>query len=499
MSSLVNLVIPAAGAATRLRPLSSNTSKVMVRVNGKPCLDYILEQANKMAEIAQVVVVDGKFDDIRNYCEVAHPEVTFVKQPSLDGPRDAISLGLNALDNQDIPVVVWLGDAIILEEDLPFGEDFLLTKEVTDHSAWCMWNGNEFFNKPSTSIPDSAALVGMYSFAYTKGATTAFGSVDGYEISDALEFYSSNYKRVNTNKWYDIGDLPTYYKTCAELLNLKSRYFNNMEFNHELGILTKSPDYHNKESVQTLAAEIEWYGKLNEEQQCFVPRVFKSGSDSQLKMSFESGTLLSDLMLYENLSESAWEYILDKVFTIKTKYFNSRSTDDEFNSKFDEYSNEVWIKKSVSRLEGSEFFDASTSHELMTMARDVMMNTHPIDCMHGDLHFGNILYNQQTDQIKFIDPRGRYGSFSGTQGDNMYDWAKLAHDLYHGYNAMVSNTPKNNMVKDLFISKLKEYNIPIEPVLNGGLILIATCIPLHSDDPARQKRFADYVKGYLND
>jgi UTP-glucose-1-phosphate uridylyltransferase len=60
----INLVIPAAGAATRLRPLSSYTSKAMVRVNGKPCIDYILEHANRMTNVAQVVVVDGKYDDM---------------------------------------------------------------------------------------------------------------------------------------------------------------------------------------------------------------------------------------------------------------------------------------------------------------------------------------------------------------------------------------------------------------------------------------------------
>ena len=58
-----NLVIPAAGSATRLKPLSSNISKVMVRVNGKPCLDYIVEAVNGSVE--EIVVVDGKFDDIR--------------------------------------------------------------------------------------------------------------------------------------------------------------------------------------------------------------------------------------------------------------------------------------------------------------------------------------------------------------------------------------------------------------------------------------------------
>ena len=53
-----NLIIPAAGAATRLRPLSSNTSKVMVRVNGKPCLDYIIEAVNgEVDEIMEFLII----------------------------------------------------------------------------------------------------------------------------------------------------------------------------------------------------------------------------------------------------------------------------------------------------------------------------------------------------------------------------------------------------------------------------------------------------------
>ena len=134
-----NLIIPAAGAATRLRPLSSNTSKVMVRVNGKPCLDYIIEAVN--GDVDEIVVVDGQFDDIREYCKIKHPKVKFATQPKLKGPRDAIKIGMDALENNFNPVVVWLGDAIILEKGLPFGHDFLLTKRVEDQSAWCMWDG----------------------------------------------------------------------------------------------------------------------------------------------------------------------------------------------------------------------------------------------------------------------------------------------------------------------------------------------------------------------
>lgn len=493
MTSLVNLVIPAAGSATRLRPLSSNTSKVMVRVNGKPCLDYIIEQARKSAEINEIVVVDGEFNDIREYCRIKHPNVKLVKQGSLNGPRDAIRVGMEELDNPSLPVVVWLGDAIILQDDMPFGTDFLLTKQVKDHSAWCMWDGKCFYNKPSITISNASALVGLYSFEDGLKAKEAFCSSDEYDISYALEIYDMSYSNINTEKWYDIGELHSYYKTCAELLNLKSRAFNNIEYDSELGTVRKSPDYHNPHSVDTIENEKSWYDGLTQEQSLFTPRVLDTNFD--IVMSYESGTLLSDLMLYENLSYSAWEYIMDKVITVKKKFFNSRCDDSLFMVEFDELSHKMWVGKTTERLKKLELFDSNPSLyvSLIETANKCYQSCKPISGMHGDLHFGNILYNQQTDQLKLIDPRGSYGSFRGVYGDDLYDWAKLAHDLYHGYGAMVANVKHNQEVKEIFINKLKENDLPVDLILAGGLLLIATCIPLHYDDAERQQRFMDYV------
>jgi len=492
MNSLVNLVIPAAGSATRLRPLSSNTSKIMVRVNGKPCLDYIVEQARKTANINEIVIVDGQFDDVRDYCSVKHPDIKFVKQGDLLGPRHAIMKGVNELSCPDLPLVVWLGDAIILEEDMPFGTDFLLAKSADDHSNWCMWDGSNFFNKPDNSIANADALVGLYSFNDGLEAKEAFNYASGYEISEALENYNAgNYTKVMTNKWYDIGELPSYYKTCAALLNLKSRAFNTMEYDPELGTVRKSPDYHDAESVTTINREKGWYKCLNQNQSMFVPRVFDTECD--IVMSYESGTLLSDLMLYENLSASAWEYIIDKLFRLKTKFFNDKCEDREFLGEFSKLSRAMWFDKTVSRIDEKNYFTSSTKDSIIAIAVECHRHSRPTSGMHGDLHFGNILYNQQTDQIRLIDPRGGYGEHEGIYGDNLYDWCKLAHDLYHGYNAMVSNVPHNQDVKDIFVRKLREYGLPVDLILGGGLLLIATCIPLHYDDSGRQERFIDYV------
>jgi len=105
---MINLIIPAAGAATRLKPLSSNMSKIMVRINGKPCLDYILEKVKQLSELNEVIIVDGIFDDIRSYCEIKYPFVKFIKQHDLRGPRDAIKLGFNELSEEALnnPTVV---------------------------------------------------------------------------------------------------------------------------------------------------------------------------------------------------------------------------------------------------------------------------------------------------------------------------------------------------------------------------------------------------------
>src|SRR6056297_2791924 len=212
----VNLIIPAAGEATRLRPLTSNTSKVMVRVNGKPTIDYILEQAYKLADINEIVVVDGALDDTRQYCEKKHPNVKFVRQEELNGPRFAIELGM----------------------------DFLLCKNVDDHSSWCMWDGNEFYNKPNQTIDNGVALVGLYSFSDGLQAKVAMSWCKGPEISEFLENYGY-FQCVMTNHWYDIGQLNTYHRTSAALLNRKARAFNNLSYDHELGTITKTPDYHN--------------------------------------------------------------------------------------------------------------------------------------------------------------------------------------------------------------------------------------------------------------
>ena len=497
----LNLIIPAAGEGTRLRPVSSNTSKTMVRVNGRPCLEYILDNFKEYD--VNLIIVDGKFDDIREYCAKRYPNASFVKQEVMDGPHAAISLGLNhpAYDAAS-PTVIWLGDTIVVDQDLPLGADFLLVKEnVADHSAWCVWNGEQFFNKPKVNIKNGKALVGVYSFESGRICRSAFRATEKCtEISEALCLLPAMAYVVAKN-WYDIGQLDAYYKTCSELLKRKARSFNRLCFNTELGVVTKSPDYSDKHSVTAIKAEIEWYRHIGFSERCFVPQYFDDlGTNSELTIRYENASLLQDILLYDDLSEGAISNILSKIFDIKEEYFNGMCTDGAFVDIFSDNVSMMWEVKTGARLcECKEFFKYEEITMLENISKNVMKHAKPIQVMLGDLHSGNILYSIHDNSVKFIDPRGEYGHDVTTCGDDIYDYAKLAHDLYWGYTAAVEDTPQCLKAKKVFVELLEEHGKNAKVILEAGLLLLATCIPLHSDDPKRQSRFAKIVKDGLNE
>lgn len=501
---MINVVIPAAGEATRLRPLTSNCSKAMVRVHGKPTIEYIVESIYKNTpDIAEIVIVDGKYDDIREWAvKSKYTNIRCVKQGSLNGPRDAIFKGIDALKDETLPLVVWLGDAIILDEDLPLGTDFLLTRKVEDHFAWCMWDGKDFFNKPTESIPNAVALVGLYSFSDGTGASYAFENTKEYDISFALEKYSRstsrNFERIETNNWYDIGDIASYHRTCAEFLTFKARAFNSFKYDPDLNVVTKIPQYTSSFAVETVMNEKKWYAGLNSKQKMFVPKVLDD--DFGLSLSYESGTLLSDLLIHEDVSNSTIDYLIEKVILAIRNHFHTPPSL-EFLKTFAENANKIWIKKTKERLYSLDLksLPEETKKFYKEVAGICMKKAMPVNAMHGDLHFGNVLYNPYNDSITFIDPRGQYGNHVGCGGDHLYDLCKLSHDLYHGYNSIVYSEVYPSYVRESFVKIIRKY-YPKEyvEIIDGGALLIATCIPLHYDNPERQKLMKEYVIEYAN-
>ncbi len=86
-------VILAAGAGTRLRPLTLDIPKAMIPVNGKPMLQIIIEQLKTVGVTEIVIIVHYLKDKIINYFGDGSKlgiKITYTEQKEMKGTADAV-------------------------------------------------------------------------------------------------------------------------------------------------------------------------------------------------------------------------------------------------------------------------------------------------------------------------------------------------------------------------------------------------------------------------
>ena len=109
--AITTAVVPVAGLATRLRPLSRGVPKGLLPVAGRPVVQHVVDELAACG-IERVVLVTGRGRAAfaAHFAESAGPEVVCVDQREPLGLGDAI---LRAAPMLDGPFVIALGDALL--------------------------------------------------------------------------------------------------------------------------------------------------------------------------------------------------------------------------------------------------------------------------------------------------------------------------------------------------------------------------------------------------
>lgn len=116
-------VILAAGEGKRLRPLTLATPKPLLKVRGKPILEYTFN--NLPDEVREIILVIGyRGEQIKNYFgeEFGGRKIYYVEQPEPRGTFHALSLAKDFLS--DKPFLVLMADDFYKKEDLEKLLDF---------------------------------------------------------------------------------------------------------------------------------------------------------------------------------------------------------------------------------------------------------------------------------------------------------------------------------------------------------------------------------------
>lgn len=232
----MKIIVPLAGKGTRLLPLTQRVPKPLVKVAGRPVMDYVMDAVSGF-DVEELIVITGHLKaDVERYIR-SHYRIPprFVEQKTLDGTAGAINLARPYVD-QDVLIIFvdTLFDADLSIIRTTPADGVIWAKEVEDYQRFGVVATDaegymqRIVEKPDTPI-SKLANIGLY---YIKDWRTLFdgiahtmrqppGKGGEFYLTDAFQYMIDHGKRLYTAEvagWYDCGKVDTLLDTNRHLL-----------------------------------------------------------------------------------------------------------------------------------------------------------------------------------------------------------------------------------------------------------------------------------------
>ncbi len=232
----MKVIVPLAGKGTRLLPLTKRVPKPLVKVAGRPVMDYVMDTVSGL-DVDELIVITGHLkDEVERYI-VKHYDVParFVEQKALNGTAGAIDLARPYVDG---PVLIIFVDTLF-DADLSVvrtadADGILWAKEVEDYQRFGVIVTDErgymtrIVEKPDTPL-SKLANIGLY---YIKDWKTLFdgiadvmrsppGKGGEFYLTDAFQYMVDRGRKLIVGEvtgWYDCGKVDTLLETNRHLL-----------------------------------------------------------------------------------------------------------------------------------------------------------------------------------------------------------------------------------------------------------------------------------------
>lgn len=269
-----------------------------------------------------------------------------------------------------------------------------------------------------------------------------------------------------------------------------SRYFNNII--KENDILIKSSS-----NVEKIIAEYNYYYYLPNSLQRFFIQPFDlvvSDSFASYKMECINYKNLAELFDCKNISLESFNKILNKIDSFK---YNTYSENYEL---VYQQSINLILEKTKNRIK--DFYEYNYLLDKINFSFNKYVKdrkTWNKVLSHGDLCLSNIIWIDEVEMIKFIDPRGAKNK-NDLYIDEYYDLAKISHSIFGGYESIIYNKKIDyDYIKKSFLNYLQDKQISIELLKVYEAALFLSMIPLHKENSKNIKNFTNVCEKILKD
>jgi hypothetical protein len=406
------------------------------------------------------------------------------------------------------------GDTLV--GGIPLDEDDVISEGITaSYHSWAEYqraaNGAiRFFDGLPSGAGDRNVLSGYFSFSDAASYIAALKSSSPNFI-EALNIYVAEKPLtiVGGTQWLDFGHMELYHQSIANMPTMRA--FNRLDISR--ATVTKSSD----DGFQ-MEAEANWYESVPNPLRIFLPKYLGRGQGGGYQTEYLYLSTLADLYVFGRLPGYVWQHIFQSCGDFLRLCAEYRPQGQE-NSD----TGEIYLGKTLERLRA---FSNTTGIDLErpwqygdrrlpglnaiaaeNFARIPAASGDDLCVVHGDFCFSNIFYDFRAGTIRAVDPRGHMdGTRTSIHGDARYDIAKLYHSVIGGYDFIVAGRYRlqddgahalsidipelagAGDVMDAFLGTRFAGRLPQNAASNSiAVLLYLSMLPLHSDDPGRQR------------
>ena len=422
---------------------------------------------------------------------------------------------INSIGIYDDPVKILHGDTYL--KDYPQDLDCIAISSSDDNYNW---ESEEY--QLSNDV-----WCGFFAFSDIK-LFIKFLTLNRINFVEAVRSYQLiiNFTFFYAADWLDIGHVNTYFRS-------RSRFTTERSFNN----LTISSNSVKKTGISRdkILAEAAWFINLPTSLKTYVPQLIsydKNLGNEYYEIEYLPLLPLNELFVNGLLDFNFWSRINKLLSSLLHSFESSINLDHSIIKSISDDFSILVVDKTLKRIsEAHDFFDFDLNAELIingvevpslndiiSHCQEYVLKLPPLpSVIHGDLCFSNILFDSRLCALKIIDPRGLNASGERSiYGDLKYDIAKIVHSYIGLYDFIIAGRfkflqiNKLNMTIDFDLddsiisiqNKLldsgKLLNIKFIDILPLVVLLFISMIPLHADNPIRQKAFfANSLRVYL--
>ncbi len=231
----MQVIIPLAGKGTRLRPHTHLVPKPMLKVAGRPVMDWVMDRLEGL-DVSELIFITGHLkEQIEGYSAERYGiPCRYIEQRVQDGTAGAINLARPHVTEDILIIFV----DTVFEADLSVirgfpGDGIIWAKEVEDYQRFGVvvtdddGHMRQIVEKPDTPI-SKMANIGLYYIRNTdllwKGIDWTLGKdpVKGeFYLTDAFQYmidHGAKIRVAEVGGWFDCGKLETLLETNEVLL-----------------------------------------------------------------------------------------------------------------------------------------------------------------------------------------------------------------------------------------------------------------------------------------